>query len=147
LSQSSRVLHFGLASASKVDSLEVHWLGGQTNFFGNLDANTTWELTEGSASPVRVAPPIRQPGVRPVGSNAANETRSSQSEIRSPGANSGNHATSTNSLAADKAKLAEFWKLQRAAMNALKIEKDIPKAIELFRAALALDADHEDAHY
>jgi cytochrome c-type biogenesis protein CcmH/NrfG len=41
----------------------------------------------------------------------------------------------------------EFWSKHRAAMDAMKVEKDIPKAIYLFREALALNPQHEDAHY
>jgi tetratricopeptide (TPR) repeat protein len=47
----------------------------------------------------------------------------------------------------DRARLLEFWTRQRAAMNAMKIEKDNAKAIGLFRAALALDPNHEDSRY
>jgi tetratricopeptide (TPR) repeat protein len=41
----------------------------------------------------------------------------------------------------------EFWRLQRAAMNAVKVENDSLRAIELFRQALALDPTHEDSIY
>jgi tetratricopeptide (TPR) repeat protein len=48
---------------------------------------------------------------------------------------------------ASKAQQLEFWALQRAAMNALKIEQDPPKAIRLFEQALALNPTHEDSRY
>lgn len=41
----------------------------------------------------------------------------------------------------------EFWKKQRAAMDAMKIETDIPKAVALFRQALEIDPKHEDSRY
>ena len=41
----------------------------------------------------------------------------------------------------------EFWSKQRAAMDAMKKERNPERAIELFRAALALDPLHEDSHY
>jgi cytochrome c-type biogenesis protein CcmH/NrfG len=47
----------------------------------------------------------------------------------------------------DKARVLEFWETLRNAMNAMKIEKAYPKAIRLFRVALALDPKHEDARY
>ncbi|MBI4326582.1 MAG: VCBS repeat-containing protein [Chloroflexi bacterium] len=47
----------------------------------------------------------------------------------------------------DKVRLLAFWNKQRGAMNALKVEKDIPKAIQLFREALELDPRHEDSRY
>jgi tetratricopeptide (TPR) repeat protein len=43
--------------------------------------------------------------------------------------------------------LARFWERQRAAMDAMKREHDLPKATQLFRAALALNPGHEDSHY
>jgi hypothetical protein len=56
LSQSSRVLHFGLGNATNVDRLEVRWHAGQTAWFTNLEANATWELTEGDPVPRRFSP-------------------------------------------------------------------------------------------
>jgi tetratricopeptide (TPR) repeat protein len=44
-------------------------------------------------------------------------------------------------------RMKEFWSLQRAAMNALKLEKDAVKAGALFVQALALDPTHEDSRY
>jgi type 1 glutamine amidotransferase/Tfp pilus assembly protein PilF len=41
----------------------------------------------------------------------------------------------------------EFWKVQRAAMDAMKTENDRAKAITLFRQALAIDSHHEDSLY
>ncbi|MCP3978334.1 MAG: tetratricopeptide repeat protein [bacterium] len=43
--------------------------------------------------------------------------------------------------------LLEFWRLQRAAMDAVKIEQNTSSAIELFRRALALNPAHEDSLY
>lgn len=47
----------------------------------------------------------------------------------------------------DKERKLEFWKVQRAAMNALKVEKNPANASRLFAQALALDPRHEDSHY
>jgi tetratricopeptide (TPR) repeat protein len=43
--------------------------------------------------------------------------------------------------------LVQFWKKQRAAMDALKRENDIAKAANLFREAVALNPTHEDSRY
>jgi TolA-binding protein len=116
-----------------VNSLEVRWLGGQTNFYDNLDANTTWEITEGEPTPKRFiahamhAPPAATTSA-PGGLNPAAQAQAGASS-------------------SDKAKVLEFWENLRTAMNAMKIEKAYPKAIRLFRAALTLDPKHEDARY
>ena len=54
LSQSSRLLHFGLADADGADSVEVRWHGGGTQSFGPLAAGAVWELTEGEPEPRRL---------------------------------------------------------------------------------------------
>ena len=41
----------------------------------------------------------------------------------------------------------EFWKLQRAGMDALKRDGDLERAAGLLRRALVLDASHEDTRY
>lgn len=47
----------------------------------------------------------------------------------------------------EKQRLLHFWNLQRAAMNAMKVEKDNSKAIRLFREAIELNPQHEDCRY
>ncbi len=47
----------------------------------------------------------------------------------------------------DRELLADFWRVQRAAMDAMKKSRDPRAAIELFRRALALDPGHEDSLY
>jgi tetratricopeptide (TPR) repeat protein len=56
-------------------------------------------------------------------------------------------AASVGASVPDRARELEFWQHQRAAMNAMKLENDLAKAIPLFRAALALNPHHEDARY
>jgi Tfp pilus assembly protein PilF len=41
----------------------------------------------------------------------------------------------------------EFWRVQRAAVKAMKVEEDLPSAIDFFRQALELDPHHEDSIY
>lgn len=122
LSQSSHTLHFGLGPARKVDALEVHWLAGTNQVFMDLDANATWELTEGEPLPKRFA-------------------------ARPPTGGSAPTAASVAAPQDARARVIEFWARQRAAMNAMKVLQDNAAAIPLFRAALALDPSHEDSRY
>jgi tetratricopeptide (TPR) repeat protein len=126
LSQSSRTIHFGLGNSNLVDQLEVRWLGGGTNFYDKLAADTTWEITEGDPNPKRfIAHALHEPA----------SASASTSDKPAMG------------TAEDKARVVEFWSRQRAAMQATKVEKDNPKAIRLFRAALELQPQHEDTLY
>ncbi|MHC4427488.1 MAG: FG-GAP-like repeat-containing protein, partial [Planctomycetota bacterium] len=54
LSQSSRTVHLGLGSATAVDRLEVRWVGGGTDVYGNLEAGGLWEIAEGRPTTRRV---------------------------------------------------------------------------------------------
>lgn len=56
-------------------------------------------------------------------------------------------ASPENARALDKTTIAEFWKKQHAAMDAMKRERDFRKAAALFREALAINPNHEDSHY
>ena len=53
LSQSSKVLHFGLGNVSTVDSVVVRWPNGKSEEFGSLTANHRYLLTEGSSNSIR----------------------------------------------------------------------------------------------
>lgn len=46
-----------------------------------------------------------------------------------------------------RAQRVEFWRLQRAAVRAMKVDRDLPTAIGLFEQALDLDPLHEDSIY
>ena len=120
LSQSSRTPHFGLGALTRVDRVEVRWLGGGTNFFENLEADATYELTENELAPRKIVP---APGVY-----AASPAQTA----------------STGSV---RQRQLDFWEKQRAAMNAMKVDKDHAKAIALFREALRLNPNHEDSRY
>jgi tetratricopeptide (TPR) repeat protein len=126
LSQSSRTLHFGLGPAAKVDRLEIRWHAGGTNFFENLEADASYEITEGGTLPENSAASLRRLHF---------ETGVRQSLLKP--VSSGD----------EKARLLDFWNKQRAAMDAMKIGKDNVKAIALFRDALALNPAHEDSLY
>jgi Flp pilus assembly protein TadD len=130
LSQSSRTVHFGLGPVEQVASLEVRWLGGPTNFYEKLEANTTWEITEGDPLAKCFIP-------HPANLPARVALATAASAFAAPRSNA----------LSDTSRSREFWSRLRGAMNALKVERDEAKAIDLFRAALELDPNHEDAHY
>jgi enediyne biosynthesis protein E4 len=119
LSQSSRVLHFGLGTAERVERLEVRWHAGETNVFLDLAANAAYELTEGDQAPKRI----------PVSTTHLARKIAAASPL------------------SDRGRILEFWSKHRGGMDAMKIEKDPAKAIRLFREALAIDPAHEDARF
>ena len=55
LSSSDRRIHFGLGSATRIDSLIVRWPSGRVDAYANLPVDRYVTLTEGSATP-RVLP-------------------------------------------------------------------------------------------
>jgi tetratricopeptide (TPR) repeat protein len=120
LSQSSPTLHFGLGRATQVDRVEVRWHGGEFQSFAGLEGNTAWGLTEGEPVPRRIF------------GNSGPKT---------------GVAADGSSEVSDRQRVLAFWEKQRAAMDAFKIEQDIPKAALLFAEALELDPGHEDSRY
>jgi Flp pilus assembly protein TadD len=121
LSQSSAVLHFGLGDATSIDRLEVRWRGGAIDAYSGLSAATRWEIVEGEPSPRQITrlPPRSTTAVM----------------------------TPTPASTTDRERVVAFWNAQRAGMHAMKVERNCPKAIELFRTALLHDPAHEDARY
>ena len=123
LSQDSHRVHIGLGSATIVNRLEVRWLRGQSETWSNLKANEIWDVFQGDP---QVRPFVPQPSIAAA------------------------HAAVVNGPAdvpLDKAGLVRFWSKQHAAMDAMKREQDMTKAVVLFREALVLDPQHEDSHY
>ena len=179
LSQSSRTLHFGLGTATKVDRLEVRWHAGGTNLFENVDVDASYEITEGDEVPRKLSQngttpsspsvtfpltPALSPGEREKRTQSLGESRRPDSSERSDlaqtrrtslplpegeGRGEGERTIPSAKIvtASDRERLLQFWSKQRAAMNAMKVEKDNAKAIPLFRAALALNPAHEDSLY
>ena len=47
----------------------------------------------------------------------------------------------------ERERVTAFWEAHRAGMRAMRRDGDVPRAVELFRRALALDPTHEDARY
>ncbi|HSB15429.1 MAG TPA: ASPIC/UnbV domain-containing protein, partial [Bryobacteraceae bacterium] len=121
LSQSSRTVHLGLGQAPRVDALEVRWPDGSAQHFASLAPNQIWDLTQGKTEALPW-----NPG---VGGELLSRTQSPQHNVGSKQAE------------------IQFWSKQRAAMDAMKREGDIPRAISLFREALALNPAHEDSRY
>jgi tetratricopeptide (TPR) repeat protein len=122
LSQDSHRVHIGLGAAMRIDRLEVHWLRGSKETWVDLAANQIWDIFQGDSQPKPFAP-------------QAGKTQQT-ANITAPAA-----------PPLDKARLVQFWTKQHAAMDAIKRERNIPKAVGLFREALALNPQHEDSHY
>ena len=131
LSQSSRVVHFGLGEARAAERLEVRWLGGAPASYSNLEAGSVWELTEGDPNPRRLSSGSAVPAGTAAGAAQG----------------AGGAVVGAAAMPDGKARIIAFWDKERGAMHALKGENDIPKAIGLFREALALDPQHEDSRY
>lgn len=117
LSQDSHRVHIGLGKATRIDRLEVRWLRGPVETWTNLGANRIWDITQGE-------PEARLFSLRPAAA--------AQPHAAPP---------------LDKAALLQFWQDQHAAMDAMKREHNCVKASRLFREALAINPEHEDAHY
>ena len=117
LSQDSHRVHIGLGAATRIDRLEVHWLRGTKETWANLSANSIWEINQGERALKFFAP------------NSDSVTHTSAADLL------------------DKATLVRFWEKQHAAMDAMKRERNFSKATLLFREALAINPEHEDAHY
>ena len=123
LSQDSRRVHFGIGRATKIDALEVRWLGGKAESWSNIEANRAWDVNEGDSE----LHPFRATGNDAAAAGAA----APASAAKPPG----------------RAEVVQFWDKQRAALDAMKREKDYVRAARLFREALALNPLHEDSHY
>jgi hypothetical protein len=65
LSQSDLRIHFGLASHSKLDKLEIFWPSGKTETLANLDADHFYHLKEGQGVVLPTAtPPVHHVNVK-----------------------------------------------------------------------------------
>lgn len=125
LSQSSHVLHWGLGTNAVIDRLEVRWLGGATSVVERIPAGRFLEWREDQPAPVVLERP----------------TSAAPPPASSPSGGSASAALDP------RQRTVEFWNRQRAAMNAMKVERDNRRAIPLFREALALNPAHEDSRY
>jgi len=56
LAQSSKVLHFGLGAADKIDRAVVRWPGGKAQEIAGLKVDHRYHVTQGSVSPELVPP-------------------------------------------------------------------------------------------
>jgi tetratricopeptide (TPR) repeat protein len=164
LSQSSHTLHWGLGAATRVDRLEIHWHAGGTNIIVGVEANAFYEIAEGETALRRVAttsttnrplgstsagehtrPRVSRPAPSPVESSDSMPLNATQAADAAPAA--APEAGALPGSADDKQRLLRFWATHRAAMDAMKVEQDPAKAIRLFREAIALNPQHEDARY
>lgn len=135
LSQASHTLHWGLGSATRIDRLEVRWHAGVTNILPDLEANACYEIVEGASEARRLH--VGNPrSSRPSGPT---ETNAIAAAAGVPGV--------ASAATEEKQCVRQFWNTQRAAMDAMKVERDHLKAIRLFREAIALNPQHEDSRY
>lgn len=124
LSQSSHTLHWGLGTATNVDRLEIRWHAGGTNILENLPADAMYEVLEGETVAHKMNfQNIAAAHAPPLPANPATPTLN------------------------DQQRQVLFWDVERAAMSAMKVEKNNAKAIELFRQAIGLNPAHEDSRY
>jgi|GEM_PF-177015 len=165
LSQSTRTVHFGLGGATRLDTVQVHWLGGGTDSYDNLQAGMIWELQEGDPEPHALATPSPRSTAAPSdpasdgGADATTASEGADDDGRPPEAdaprgtspaaapNPGPDPETDAAHLTDRERLARFWHLERAGMDAIKTAHDPKKAESYFRQALALNPNHEDAHY
>ncbi len=124
LSQGSHTLHWGLGAATNVDRLEIRWHAGLTNVIENVPADAMYEVLEGETVAHKVT-------FRTVATAQAPASAS---------------RAGTTTLTEQQRQLL-FWDAERAAMNAMKVEKDLAKAIRLFGQAIELNPAHEDSRY
>ena len=64
LSQNDLRLHFGLGSATKMESVEIRWPNGATETLQNVPADAIYTIVEGSG--IRETKPLPPPGVAPA---------------------------------------------------------------------------------
>jgi hypothetical protein len=65
LSQNDLRLHFGLGTASKMESVEIRWPNGTTETLQNVAADNIYTIVEGSG--IRDTKPLPPPGTAPMG--------------------------------------------------------------------------------
>ncbi len=157
LSQSSHTLHWGLGAAPRVDRLEVRWHAGGTNIFEGVEANATYEAVEGEPTLRRLPAtsgmlpsdlPAAGPPTTGVQASGQPSDASASGVVQASGLpGSATPPSAPESDADARQRLLQFWQTHRAAMDAMKIEQDRPRAIRLFREAIALNPRHEDARY
>ena len=61
ISQNDLRVHFGLGTASKIDSVEIRWPSGITEQFSDISADSFHTLTEGTGKPVPAATNQQKP--------------------------------------------------------------------------------------
>jgi hypothetical protein len=64
LSQNDLRLHFGLGTASKMESVEIRWPNGSTEILHNVPADVIYTIVEGSG--IRDTKPLPPPGSAPA---------------------------------------------------------------------------------
>jgi len=131
----------------------VRWLGGEASTYAGLAADAVWEIREGDPEPRRLG------GAGTGGTGAGGSAAQGPGTVVPTGTGSrlggpagggpgaGALTAGRPGAGGERERLAEFWATERAAMDAMKRDGDLPRAIELFEKALALDPRHEDSRY
>ena len=65
LSQSSKWLHFGLARATEIEQVVIHWPGGDQETFNNLPVDRHYKIVQGTGRAQEWTPPTRQVALEP----------------------------------------------------------------------------------
>jgi hypothetical protein len=121
LSQNSPVLHFGLGTAPRADTVEVTWPDGETDVWSGIDARRAVELTPGGGPPVEL--------------------------WTAGGAGVGVGAGPVAAIPTDpRERTRLFWETFREATR-LRTAGQSQAALGLYAEAHALDPEHEDALY
>jgi tetratricopeptide (TPR) repeat protein len=146
LSQSSQTVHIGLGEASRLDELEVRWPRGGKTVLQGLEAGSTWEIVEGDTEPRRIGASRATAPQTHTELTGAGRTARERGGSRLPRV-PGSEESSGQPAKSERERIVAFWTAHRAAMDTLKIDKDVERAMELFREALSYNPNHEDALY
>jgi enediyne biosynthesis protein E4 len=124
LSQNAPEAVFGLGDAPGVTALHVLWPDGTAQDVGAVTADQTIVVRKGA-------------GWAPVGTPRADATAAIAAVP----------PTAVVVATVDRAQVQRFWDTYRQAVQAMKVDGDWQRSAELFRAALAINPDHEDSLY
>ncbi len=135
LSQSSHTLHWGLGASNRLDRFEVRWHAGGTNRIEGLEPDAFYEVLEGENVARRIG------AAHASGAASLNVDRTATAAVPVP------DGRNTSITPADKVRVVQFWARERAAMDAMKVDRDNVRAVALFREAIELNPAHEDSRY
>ena len=83
LSQSSKLLHFGLGNATGIDRVLVNWPGGNVEVYSTLRVDKCYRLIQGDATPQPVAEQADRTAIQPETQPTLRETDLARVPLRS----------------------------------------------------------------